>query len=291
MSSGDEEPEPAIEEKPTSIFKKAGILPISFTPRHANLALLLGKIRSSSSWVKSDRLYSDFAGRSSTEDEDEYEAASREFLEESLGQITVPGIPDNELTVKRLAQHLREGHYLFRIETTRIRSKYNQKNVSNTDFRCVTFILEIPFCQSICKKFREYRKKLLHCATSQTTSQTTQVSKDLQEWAELQPALIQKESNPDTSTNSSTFKLLPQYNEIESIGYYICDYTLSICERKDSKKKLSVLHNTRKRFLHILPVLLEYEQLRKKQLQLLQQESFTNQANDTYRSFHSYNRK
>jgi len=69
---------------------------------------LLGRSRSMRSWIEGSSLWDDFGGQ--VKDEDVEQCAARELFEETLGVL----ISTNDVPI--LAQSLRDGEYIFRID-------------------------------------------------------------------------------------------------------------------------------------------------------------------------------
>ena len=218
-------------DKPTVKYVKASILPFCIVHTDC-VALLLAKLRPAN-WVKSKILHSDFGGRISPEDNNDINrCASREFLEESLGMVDIPNCT---MTLDGITDYLRQKKYFAKIETS---SSSRDQHV----FVRVTFLIHIPFDPYVSKHFLLHRERL-HKACS---TQVEKLSTIQQYFAKKQAALDLKDN---------TYKMKACYNEMEDLNYFSLDYVTLVCQNKFGNKRLSLLHNCRKRMLQILPVL------------------------------------
>ena len=227
---------------------KAGILPFAISPHRHQLAVLLGKI-APACWVRSKVLHTDFGGRAQHADASLFETAAREFLEETLGQVSLPNCAD--MSVKGIANFLQGGNYFAKIMTTRRKKKKQAgDDACSVVHACVTFLVHIPFNPEIQKTYSEYRNRLLSCCRSLRPGGVADM------FASKQPALervvVSKEEN--------RYRMRKSYTEIEGLNFFGLEYLNHICQNKTVQKRISLLHNTRLRFLTLVQVLLKLQQ-------------------------------
>lgn len=194
-------------------YTGAAILPFSIC--RSTIAVLLTKERNAH-WVRSQVLHADFGGGRHLRDRDAEATAAREFMEESLGAVTIS--PKLEpFNVEALAQWLRDGHYFRKIVTT-----------DRAGRTYVTFLVEIPW-QPLVKQWFADRQNDLYRPPS----------------TKGQPA-------------PTTAKMRPKlaFCEKETLNYFSLAYVWHMLLTKDdARRRLTVRHHTRMRFLTTLSCL------------------------------------
>lgn len=122
------------------------ILPVMLDPEHGSLYFLLAKERYHPTWPKGSHLWSDFGGGYQDTDECPEATASREFVEETLGQVkffeadVLPREATEDITVA-----LKQGHFLLQF-------------VHEYNGHCfMTFVVQVPWDPLIPQRFHETR--------------------------------------------------------------------------------------------------------------------------------------
>jgi hypothetical protein len=119
----------------------ASVVPVMLDSTHGTLYFLLAKERYHASWPEGSCLWTDFGGRQQNEEAAE-EVASREFVEETLGQVKF--LEDDSLprsTWRDMVQQLQQQHYVFQFT-----------HVHN-DSRFVTFVVQVPWDPTVSHRF------------------------------------------------------------------------------------------------------------------------------------------
>jgi hypothetical protein len=128
---------------------RATILPFSIDTRFQRVYFLLGLGRSIMSWPEGSNRWSDFGGVPQKNDRDYFDAAAREFVEETLGVVRYFE-HDNTYrprkTWKDISESLRRGEYFKRIQIS-----------LNTGVFVVTFMKQIPWDPKCILRFRHCR--------------------------------------------------------------------------------------------------------------------------------------
>lgn len=124
----------------------ASILPVMVEPEHGQLYFLLAKERYHPSWPQGSNLWSDFGGGHQDSDSCSEAVASREFVEETLGQVKffeADTLPRSD--IDDMVSALQQGHFLLQF-------------VHDHNHLCfMTFVVQIPWDPFIPKRFHDVR--------------------------------------------------------------------------------------------------------------------------------------
>ena len=110
--------------------------------------------------------------------------------------------------------------------------------------------MHIPFDPTLQKTYSEYRNHLLSC-----TKRVLRPGGVADGFASKQPALEQVPCE-----EGNRYHMRKCYNEIEGLNFFSVQYLSHICKNKTVQKRISLLHNTRLRFLTLVPVLVQLQQ-------------------------------
>ena len=135
-----------------SSISGAGILPYAIVRK--SVYILLGKERFCSGWRYGSNKWSYFSGKAET-DENEIITAAREFVEETMGIVSI--IRKNiNVTVEHVAWGIENGTFSCRVlnSTTLDEDTPSRKHVC--------YVMKIPFQSQIIYKFNETRSTLMH---------------------------------------------------------------------------------------------------------------------------------
>lgn len=117
----------------------ASVLPYAIDTQHNNLYILLGAEARQVRWSESGK-FSDFGGRASPRETAEA-CAAREFYEETCAMLTIGDTVHNVSDIETL---LKNNKFTFKITTIIDATRYY-----------VTFVKQIPFSASICRKYAD----------------------------------------------------------------------------------------------------------------------------------------
>lgn len=144
------EPQTEVSEPPPKNYG-ASLMVFAVDPTHGLPWVLLAR-EVSSKWCGGGCAFTDFGGGADASDADAEDTAAREFYEESLFCIDVPGISGPFNTRQRqLANQLRNGDYLFRVNFP-VRNKHATYSM---------FIKQVSWHDDM-NRFRNMRRKLLN---------------------------------------------------------------------------------------------------------------------------------
>ena len=117
----------------------ASVLPYAIDTQHNNLYILLGAEARQLRWSESGK-FSDFGGRAAPHETAEA-CAAREFYEETCAMLTIGDTVDSVSDIETL---LKNNKFSFKITTIIDATRYY-----------VTFVKQIPFSASICRKYAD----------------------------------------------------------------------------------------------------------------------------------------
>ena len=136
----------------------AGLLCYCVDPIYSCVYFLLGKERHNVRWPGGSNQWTDFGGRTASNDTGPEDTAAREFFEETLAVVQY--FPDDPLPRTRwddIASDLRDGHYTMRLTQ------------GNATRKFVLFVKQIPWDPVVVTRFSTYRTTLMHHGEDDTT--------------------------------------------------------------------------------------------------------------------------
>lgn len=129
----------------------ASLMVFAVDPHHGLPWILLAR-EVAGKWCGGGCTFSDFGGSAEPTDADAEATAAREFCEESLFCVSVPGVTGPlKQRAQLLAEQLRDGDYLFRVNFP----------VTNRNAVYSMFVKQVEWQDDITSRFKQARRKLL----------------------------------------------------------------------------------------------------------------------------------